>query len=706
MGSTPLQFYSVLLGELPPPAPRDCFGRDELVKKVVGLAENLEPFALIGAGGIGKTSIALAVLHHDRIEKRFGENRRFIRCDQFSASLPHFLARLSKVIGAGVENPEDLTPLRPALSSKEMLLILDNAESILDPKGASAEEIYSVVDELSKFKKVCLCITSRISTVPPRCYRPEISTLSMDAASNIFYGIYGNRRRASIVNDLLRHLDFHALSITLLATTASHNAWDYDRLAKEWDTQRAQVLQTDHNKGLAATIQLSLASPTFRSLGPNACDLLAVIAFFPQGVNEKNLDRLFPTISNRKYIFDKLCVLSLTYRNNGFITMLAPIRDYLRPQDPQSSQLLCATRDRYFVRLSVDVDPDKPGFEEAQWIMSEDVNVEHLLDVFTSLDQDTIDNWDACYHFMEHLYWHKPRKTVLGSKVEALPDDHQSKSKCLFWLSRLFRRVWNHTERKRLLTHALELGRRRGDDTWVAKTLRDLSDVNRLLHLHEEGIRQAREALGIFERIGGREGQTWCLADLAWLLFADKRFGAAENAASQAMDLISGNGQEHTVCDLHRVLGEINQTKGKNKEAIQHFEIVLTIASPFNWHDVLFWTNYSLAELFFDEGGFDDAHTHIKQAMSHTVKDPYNLGRAVEKRANFWFDQRRFEEAKSEALRALGIYEKLGVTEDAGYCRALLQKVERETKGRSPTFPGEPLETISHPTFVNFHFPG
>ena len=262
--------------------------------------------------------------------------------------------------------------MRSSLSSKEMLIVLDNAESILDPKRANAKEIYSLVNELCQTKTISLCITSRITTVPPHCKRPKISTLSMEAACNIFYGIYSDDGRSSIIDNLLQRLDFHALSITLLATTASHNGWGYNRLAKEWDIQRAQVLQTDYNESLAATMELSLASPTFHSLGPKARDLLEVVAFFPQGIDEENLDWLFPTISNRKNVFDKFYVLSLTYRNNGFVTTLAPIRDYLGPWDPQSSPLLCATRDHYSSRLSLCVVPEASGFEEAEWIVLED----------------------------------------------------------------------------------------------------------------------------------------------------------------------------------------------------------------------------------------------------------------------------------------------------------------------------------------------
>jgi hypothetical protein len=262
----------------------------------------------------------------------------------------------------------------------------------------------------------------------------------MEAACDIFYSIYGDGRPSGTVNNLLQQLDFHALSISLLATTASHNMWGYDRLAKEWDARHTQVLRTDHNESLAATIELSLASPIFRKLGPDARGLLSVIAFFPQGINADNLEWLFPTISNIRNIFDKFCVLSLTYRRKGFITILAPLQDYLRlrPEDPTSSPHLRATKERYIGRLSVHVDPASPGYEDARWITSEDANVEHLLDILTSIDANSDNIWDACPNFMQHPYWHKPRLVGLGPKLEALPDNHPSEPKCLSQLSRLF----------------------------------------------------------------------------------------------------------------------------------------------------------------------------------------------------------------------------------------------------------------------------
>jgi tetratricopeptide (TPR) repeat protein len=677
-----LTFVSSVPGELPPQPPGIFFGRGELVEKIVGFAGHLTSVALIGAGGIGKTSIALTVLHDSRIKQRFGNDRRFIRCDKITASLTNFLRRLSKVIGAGIENPDDLISLQHLLSSKEMFIVLDNAESILDPRGTDAEEIYAAVEELSRFSNICLCITSRITTIPPDCETLDIPTLSMESARDTFYRIYKNDEQSDLVGNILEQLDFHPLSITLLATVTHHNKWNVDRLTKEWERRRTGLLRTQHNKSLAATIELSLTSPMFQELGPDARDLLGVVAFFPQGVDENNLDWFFPTIPNRTDTFDAFCVHSLTYRSNGFITMLAPLRDYFYPKDPRSSPFLCTMKEHYFRRLSVEVYPGKPGFDEARWITSEDVNIEHLLSVFTSIDANSDEVWGACYNFMEHLSWHKPRLVALGPKIQGLPDNHPSKAKCLSRLAFLFFDVGNYVESKQLDIHTLKLQREQGNDLRVAEALRYISITNCELHLYKEGIQQAKEALGIYERLDDISGQARTLSALGWSLDGDGQVDAAEGAASRAISHFSNKGEQLSVCQCYRLLGDIYRRKGEREKAIGHFESALEIASPFNWHFELLWIHYSLAQLVCDEGGFDDAHTHIEHAKSHAVNDAYHLGRMVEQQAWFWYRQRKFEEAKSAVLHGAGVYERLGATQDLEECRDLLRRIDQAMERR------------------------
>ena len=438
------------------------------------------------------------------------------------------------------------------------------------------------------------------------------------------------------------------------------------------------MLHTQHNKSLAATVELSLTSPMFQELGPDARELLGVVAFFPQGVNESNFDWLFPTHSDGTSIFDAFCNLSLTYQSGGFVTMLAPLRDYLYPNDPMSSQLLRATRGHYFTRLSVDVVPGYPGPEEMRWIMSEDANVEHLIDVFTTADANSDDIWKTCAHFLEHLYWHKPQLVVLGPKVEGLPGGHPSKPRCLFELSWLFLSVGNHAESKRLLSQTLKLWKEQGDDLQVAETSVFLADAHWLLRLYREGMPQAKEALGIYERLGNAVGQARSLQRLARLLCGDNQLDAAMDAASRALRLSSDEGNQCLVYQSHLLLGGICRTKGEAENTIDHFETALKIAPSVNWYGAQFRTHYSLAELFLDEGRFSDAQIHIEHSKSLAADDAYGLGRAMELQAGVWYRQRRLEEAKSEVLCATEAFEKLGAAPDLERCRGLLQDIRKE----------------------------
>jgi tetratricopeptide (TPR) repeat protein len=561
-----------------------------------------------------------------------------------------------------------------------MLIVLDNAESILGLQGSSAQEIYTIVNELSWFSNVCLCITSRISAILPSYETFEIPTLSIGAACDTFYRIYRQSEPSDAIKDILEQLDFHPLSITLLATVAQHGKWDISQLIQEWSRQRTEMLHTQRSGSLATTIEILLASPMFQELGPDARGLLEVIAFFPQGVDEENIDWLFPTIPDGRNMFDQFCILSLTCRSDGFITMLAPLRDYLRPKDPRSSPLLSTVKECYFARLSAHFYPGQPDYEESRWITSEDVNVEYLLDVSTSIDMDSEDAWDSCARFMNHLSLHKPRPVALGPKIEALPDDHPFKERCLWNLSWLFQSVGNHAEHKRLLTHILELWRKRGDEFQVAQTLGTLSDTNRETGLLKEGIQQAREASEIFQRLGDTAKQATQLITLASVLHEDKQFDAAEEAIYRGIHLLPEKGKQLQVCGCYRVLGEIYRDKGDPVKAIHHFGVALGIAFTLNNRVELFSIHFSLSELFFEWGGLNDAYAHLECAKSQAVNNPYLLARVSWLQAGLWEKQHAFEEAKSEGLRALDVFERLGAAAGAGYTRWLLREIDHRAR--------------------------
>jgi len=171
-------------------------------------------------------------------------------------------------------------------------------------------------------------------------------------------------------------------------------------------------------------------------------------------------------------------------------------------------------------------------------------------------------------------------------------------------------------------------------------------------------------------------GQAQCLENFASSLRDDNQLDAAEEAMLRAIALLPEKGQEYRVCESHRTLGKIYRSKGEIGKAIRHFEVALGIASSFNWHGRLFWIHYKLAELFRDQGRFDDTQAHLERAKLHAADNAYNLSRAMELQAWAWYKQGRPEEARTEALGAADVCEALGAASDVERCRNLLRKIE------------------------------
>ena len=167
-----------------------------------------------------------------------------------------------------------------------------------------------------------------------------------------------------------------------------------------------------------------------------------------------------------------------------------------------------------------------------------------------------------------------------------------------------------------------------------------------------------------------------CLEQLARALLYNGQPDAAKDAALRMIKLLPEKGEEFLLCQSHDLLGGIYRSKGEKEKSIHHYEAAISIASPFNWQHDLFWTHCAMAQLFRGQGELDDANAYIKQAKSYTADDAYNLGRGMELQAQIWYQQCRLEEARSEALGAVEIFERLGAANDGGRCGGLFRQIE------------------------------
>jgi len=136
------------------------------VEQTVALVLHHKHVALIGSGGIGKTSISKTVLNDPAILDYFGDDRRFVGCDGFAVSLEAFILRCAQVVGAIITSNNPLSTLMTFLTSRTapLLIVLDSAESVLDTGGNESQaEIMATIEEFAS----CKYVSSSLQPGPP-----------------------------------------------------------------------------------------------------------------------------------------------------------------------------------------------------------------------------------------------------------------------------------------------------------------------------------------------------------------------------------------------------------------------------------------------------------------------------------------------------------------------------------------------------------
>jgi predicted ATPase/DNA-binding winged helix-turn-helix (wHTH) protein len=132
--------------DTPPAAPGNLpqqlsplIGRDDDLCALVGLIETHPLVTVVGAPGIGKTTLGRAAAHV--LRERWSDGAWMVELANITdpAKLPQAVAQALRITLSGAASPQD--QLVDVLQSRTLLLVLDNCEHVIEAAGALTESI-------------------------------------------------------------------------------------------------------------------------------------------------------------------------------------------------------------------------------------------------------------------------------------------------------------------------------------------------------------------------------------------------------------------------------------------------------------------------------------------------------------------------------------------------------------------------------------
>ncbi|KAJ7873953.1 hypothetical protein B0H13DRAFT_1894777 [Mycena leptocephala] len=327
-----------------PSEPKIFHGRESELADILQLFSQGTPrVAILGAGGMGKTSLAQAVIHHTEITGRYNQQRFFIACESASTQV-----ELAALIGAhiGLKPVTDFT--RPVIqyfsSSPHSLLILDNLETLWETNDSrgNIEEFLSL---LTGVDHLALVITMRGAERPAkvawtRPFLPPLKPLEQDAARQTFIDIADNTHDPEEVDRVLSLTDNLPLAINLVAHLVDTESCS--NVLSRWEHERTSLISVgyDRRSNLDLSISLSLSSPRLNSF-PHSKDLLSLLSMLPDGLSEAELVQSQLPIDNILGCKAALIRTTLAYSDEQKrLKVLVPIREYMHKIQPPGDEFV------------------------------------------------------------------------------------------------------------------------------------------------------------------------------------------------------------------------------------------------------------------------------------------------------------------------------------------------------------------------------
>ncbi|KAJ7258335.1 P-loop containing nucleoside triphosphate hydrolase protein, partial [Mycena rebaudengoi] len=331
-----------------PASPKIFHGRESELKDVVNvLLQNSARVAILGTGGMGKTSLATAALHDPQVEAKYS-HRYFVPCHS-SPTCTELAATIADHIG--LEKGSNMTKkiAHYFAHAPPSLLVLDNLETTWETLS-SRFEVEEFLSLLTDVPHLGLMITLRGAERPAkvkwtRPFLAPLGPLSNVAAQQTFIEVADEGHDDASIKELLDLTGNLPLAVSLIASVAGSEGCA--QALSRWKVESTRMLSDGYDQRSSLDISIML-SYTCSRMTPGAQQLLSILSLLPAGLADVDLVQAKLPIPEVLACKATLIQTALAFvGQDQHLKVLVPIREHILSIHPPGNALKLKLREHF-----------------------------------------------------------------------------------------------------------------------------------------------------------------------------------------------------------------------------------------------------------------------------------------------------------------------------------------------------------------------